>query len=1647
MNNKYWAFISYSSKDNRMGQWLHKRIENYSIPEDLRGSELFDGSVLGKNLRPVFRDRDELSGAADLGQAIHKALEVSRFLIVLCSPDSAQSEWVNKEIETFISMGKGDRILALILDGEPNVSTRGLEGKECFPPALRENLEPIAGDLRSDGDGRDRGFLKILAGITQLDFDILYRRHERARARRRLIMSIVTLSVAGVLAFLSVFALRQQNIAMKAEVQANKRMADLFLEEARRALHDGDSESLAILTAAAGKSDSSHPDLPYFTAAARQAWGERLLLQGHKAPVRSIDVRETGFISTDDSGLIIEWSAEGKVITTKKLFSSRATLSAPGFVSYDNGKIVTAEGEILSSGGTGHNGPVTGMLSCSEGYITVGMDGRVLLWNNAATEVVEELYRGSPVLESFIGCQDNLLVLQLIDHTTVLIRPGQREIIDHKIPANSRIIQTDEDFLVLEGNGKQIYRLSFDDNGIEYRETGMVLPIDTSEITRIALPGNGNKVLLLTREGEVLTLDNDNRGVVDRLSGIRGIRNLQTWRDSPRFCVMETENRSIILYDLFGQTTANNYAPFFSEDIGVHCLPGGQFAITSESGDILVIQTGYQGTRILFEPPESNSQEPVHYEKMLPLNNGRYLICGLNNTAMLVSSDGSMETWTLEGPSDGTVRASLYSHGEQIVIYSPWEIQIRDVKTGQLQRTINTENDGNSGGMFTFARGIGNQGLVYILADKETITGDNLWSHSQIFFQPSEDAEIQEIDSNYLYLTGAGDPEGNYWGFLRYSGVLKTYSLESGDYRGFWNTYIYHFTYAEDERVFSLGYSDGRLKFLTYDLGNLGDWPGTGSPVTASVILGESAYTGYEDGRLRSGTIEGNPEQEMTVSAAAVISIEPVGERTVLVLDSDGVLKLAAIDRKVILREMPYSGNIADFTYDELDGRVRVLLSSGHLVSFYLEEEAGKSWKWDDLLPRYREALSGNPIVYQGLSYLYPRKSNDVQTDENNKDDFTLKTPAILLDPDIPKSLNHDIRFTEGSGNKLIYVDGEGDLFLYSGRRNHRVELATFKESLFRGIPSPDGRIIATCGFFKQVYLIDVRTGKIMNTLKGHTMRIAGLSFDNTGRFLASGSRDGSARIWDVESGHLIRSIPGLESYVHSVPYLESAGMFLLRSDKRAFLYDPLADKLYDLSAVAGEEAVVRTVDYDSRTELFLLGLSDGRLLSIDLTSGQAIAVEAVYNFESSIVKVLVTPFGTLVESGGSLTVLDGKELVTAWDPHPGEGLLTWFLDEGLSRIISAGEESGILRLWDIHGKLTGQYSHNQGRSAFERITSNQSQGELAFLDDQNRLYKLDYRKIKNISIQTPGFYTRDETGRILTGEKSESGGNYGLRLEGLGSLVGNIPGGGFWGVYDDEIVLSRPERNENFRRIVSPWDDSSDELNWQIDWVQAPTADRLVVQVRDGYDRQVHIIDIKSGNQVNGMDLDGDQRVYVTESGFFLWKGQEGLFTPWADEKSWTTGALGLPVQILEASVKNQHSWIVFLLNGSVKILENSDVTASLILEGRPQQTAELAENQYLLSLDTGSTGIFTISSETETAVFKLWEESYNFQSAGLVDSDTVWMLDGNTLTTAELNNGIIKGQLSLPWPMEGAEIDSKGQLTLHSRERIVRLEKAPGM
>ena len=310
-HREYSVFISYRHADNKepgrqWATWLHQTLETYEVPPDLVGTKNTRGHIVPSGLYPVFRDEEELPADAELSDPINNALRNSRHLIVICSPAAVQSRFVNDEIQTFKKLGKADRVLAVIVRGEPNAADDPAKraagftpADECFPEALRRKVneqgeitdqvtEPIAADFRPfgihEGWTTPQGYqdyleqvellpknevkirlakyaqqcalmkLKIIAGVLGVPLGELTRRDqayqlERARKRQRIIIGVAAaLTVLlAVSVILGMIALTKQNEAQSA-LKEQKRMS--FEAVVRNAEADDEKgESEKVITA------------------------------------------------------------------------------------------------------------------------------------------------------------------------------------------------------------------------------------------------------------------------------------------------------------------------------------------------------------------------------------------------------------------------------------------------------------------------------------------------------------------------------------------------------------------------------------------------------------------------------------------------------------------------------------------------------------------------------------------------------------------------------------------------------------------------------------------------------------------------------------------------------------------------------------------------------------------------------------------------------------------------------------------------------------------------------------------------------------------------------------------------------------------------------------------------------------------------------------------------------------------------------------------------------------------------------------------------------------------------------------------------------------------------------------------------------
>ena len=181
---KRYAFISYNHKDQEMAKWLQAKLESDKLPTEIHNE--FENS---RYLRPVFRDKTDLN-AGILSEELKKHLISSKYLVVVCSPNSAKSKWVNDEVMEFLEMGRAKRIIPFIVDGTPH----GGED-ECLPQGLRdlEDKKELLG-ISIPEVGKQKAFIKLVSKMLGIDYDVLWQRHKR-QVRNRRIAIAVTLSI------------------------------------------------------------------------------------------------------------------------------------------------------------------------------------------------------------------------------------------------------------------------------------------------------------------------------------------------------------------------------------------------------------------------------------------------------------------------------------------------------------------------------------------------------------------------------------------------------------------------------------------------------------------------------------------------------------------------------------------------------------------------------------------------------------------------------------------------------------------------------------------------------------------------------------------------------------------------------------------------------------------------------------------------------------------------------------------------------------------------------------------------------------------------------------------------------------------------------------------------------------------------------------------------------------------------------------------------------------------------------------------------------------------------------------------------------------------------------------------------------------
>ena len=221
-------------------------------------------------------------------------------------------------------------------------------------------------------------------------------------------------------------------------------------------------------------------------------------------------------------------------------------------------------------------------------------------------------------------------------------------------------------------------------------------------------------------------------------------------------------------------------------------------------------------------------------------------------------------------------------------------------------------------------------------------------------------------------------------------------------------------------------------------------------------------------------------------------------------------------------------------------------------------------------------------------------------------------------------------------------------LFLANGFAQDYIHYATFAghtDSVYSISFSPDGHILASGSADGTVRLWDVTTGKHLQTLAGHTDSVSSVSFSPNGQILASGSWDTTIRLWDVTTGKYLRALIGHTHMIDSVSFspngqtLASAGW-----DTTIRLWNVATSK--QEKTLIGHRFGIHNMSFSPDGQTLASGSLDGAVHLWDIATSR-------HRETFTGVGVCFSPDGqTLATTAG---ILEGANPVNLWDVATGK--------------------------------------------------------------------------------------------------------------------------------------------------------------------------------------------------------------------------------------------------------------------------------------------------------------------------------------------------------------------------------------------------------
>ncbi|OLT60915.1 WD40 repeat domain-containing serine/threonine-protein kinase [Moorena bouillonii] len=235
---------------------------------------------------------------------------------------------------------------------------------------------------------------------------------------------------------------------------------------------------------------------------------------------------------------------------------------------------------------------------------------------------------------------------------------------------------------------------------------------------------------------------------------------------------------------------------------------------------------------------------------------------------------------------------------------------------------------------------------------------------------------------------------------------------------------------------------------------------------------------------------------------------------------------------------------------------------------------------------------------------------------------------------------------------------------------------------------SPDGRTLASGCRDKTIKLWELNTAWEILTFGGwfskHSAEVRALAFSPKGRSLASGSADHTIKLWNVRTGKEMFTFTGHSGEVNSIAF-HPQGYHLASasSDGTIKLWD--VRTLTQLTTLTGHSSLIHSVTFRPDGKILASGSADATIKLWDALSGQEI-----HTFEGhsdQVLAIAFTPNGQTLASASADGTIKLWDIGTAQEITTLNGHLGWVYAIAFDRsgqILASGSADTTIKLWDV---------------------------------------------------------------------------------------------------------------------------------------------------------------------------------------------------------------------------------------------------------------------------------------------------------------------------------------------------------------------------